>query len=52
MAAIIKLVEFIEHAQWGKTHIIIEKLQLDKEQVVKHYNEALAWADEQSQLAG
>jgi len=52
MAAVIKLVEFIEHAQWGKTHIIIEKLQLDKEQVVKHYNEALAWADEQSQLAG
>lgn len=52
MAAIIKLVEFIEHAQWGKTHIIIEKLHLDKEQVVKHYNEALAWADEQSQLAG
>ena len=52
MAAIIKLVEFIEHAQWGKTHIIIEKLHLDKEQVVKHYNEALAWADEESQLAG
>ena len=52
MAAIIKLVEFIEHAQWGKTNIIMEKLKLDKEQAVKHYNEALAWADEQSQLAG
>ena len=52
MAAIIKLVEFIEHAQWDKTNIVMEKLKLDKEQAVKHYNEALVWADEQSQLAG
>lgn len=52
MAAIIKLVEFIEHAQWDKTNIVMEKLQLNKEQAVKHYNEALAWADEQSLLAG
>ena len=52
MAAIIKLVEFIEHAQWAKTNIVMEKLKLDKEQAVKHYNEALAWADEQSQMAG
>lgn len=52
MAALIKLVEFIEHAQWDKTNIVMEKLKLDKEQAVKHYNEALAWADEQSLLAG
>jgi EAL and modified HD-GYP domain-containing signal transduction protein len=52
MSAIIKLVEFIEHAQWEKTNFIMEKLHLDKEKAVKHYNEALAWADEQSQLAG
>ncbi len=52
MAAIIKLVTFIEHAQWDKTNIVMEKLKLDKEQAVKHYNEALSWADEQSQLAG
>jgi len=52
MSAIIKLVEFIEHAQWDKTSIVMEKLKLDKEQAVKHYNEALAWADEQSLLAG
>ncbi len=52
MAAVIKLVEFIEHAQWDKTNIVIEKLKLDKEQAAKHYNEALAWADEQSLLAG
>ena len=52
MAAIIKLAEFIEHAQWEKTNFVMEKLKLDKEQAVMHYNEALAWADEQSQLAG
>jgi EAL and modified HD-GYP domain-containing signal transduction protein len=52
MAAIIKLVELIERAQWEKTSFIIEKLKLEKEQVVKHYNDALAWADEQSPLAG
>ena len=52
MAAVIKLVEFIEHAQWDKTSIVMEKLKLDKEQAVKHYNESLAWADEQSLLAG
>lgn len=51
MAAIIKLVEFIEHAQWGKTNIVMEKLKLDKKQAVKHYHEALAWADEQSELS-
>ncbi|MBL0711545.1 MAG: HDOD domain-containing protein [Colwellia sp.] len=50
MAAIIKLVEFIEHAQWDKTNIVMETLKLDKEQAVKHYNTALAWADEQSML--
>jgi EAL and modified HD-GYP domain-containing signal transduction protein len=52
MAAIILLVEFIEHAQWNKTSIVMEKLKLDKKQAIKHYNEALAWADEQSTLAG
>lgn len=51
MAAIIKLVEFIEHAQWDKTNLVMEKLKLDKEKAVQHYNEALAWADEQSALA-
>lgn len=51
MAAIIKLVEFIEHAQWDKTNLVMEKLKLDKEKAVKHYNEALTWADEQSALA-
>ena len=52
MAAIIKLLEFIEHAQWDKTNLVMEKLKLDKEQAVKHYNAALTWADEQSGLAG
>jgi len=52
MAAIIKLLEFIEHAHWDKTNLVMEKLKLDKAQAVKHYNDALAWADEQSSLAG
>jgi len=51
MAAIIMLVEFIEHAQWDKTNLVMEKLKLDKQEAVKHYNEALVWADEQSSLA-
>ena len=50
MAALIKLVEFIEHAQWDKTNFVMEKLQLDKDKAVKHYNEALAWADEQNKI--
>jgi EAL and modified HD-GYP domain-containing signal transduction protein len=50
MAAIIKLIELIEQANWDKTNIVIEKLKLDKDKVVEHYNQALAWADEQSQL--
>jgi len=50
MAAVIKLVEFIEHAQWDKTGIVIEKLKLNKDDVVKSYNQALTWADEQSDL--
>ena len=32
MAAIIKLAELIEHAEWDKTNIVMEKLKLDKEQ--------------------
>ena len=47
LAAIIKLLELIEHADWDKTAFVIDKLALNKEQVLAHYNEALAWADEQ-----
>ena len=46
MAALIKLVELIEQAEWSKTGQLMEKLQLDKETVLKHYNEAVSWADE------
>jgi EAL and modified HD-GYP domain-containing signal transduction protein len=49
LAALIKLVEFIERAQWDKTSIVMEKLKLDKDKVVEHYNQAVNWADEQSQ---
>ena len=48
VAALIKLVEFIEQAEWDKTTLVMEKLKLDKDKVVEHYNVALAWADEQS----
>ncbi|WP_448563889.1 EAL and HDOD domain-containing protein [Thalassotalea ganghwensis] len=48
MAALIKLVSFIERAEWDKTGIVMEKLGLEKEKVVKDYNEAVSWADEQS----
>lgn len=51
MAAIIKLLELIEHAEWDKTSIVIDKLALNKEQVLQRYNEALAWADEQTEHA-
>ena len=48
MAALITLVELIEHANWDKTTLIMDKLQLDKDTVSTHYNNALLWADEQS----
>jgi EAL and modified HD-GYP domain-containing signal transduction protein len=43
--------EFIERAEWDKTAVVMEKLGIDKDKVIKDYNEALAWADEQSQMA-
>jgi EAL and modified HD-GYP domain-containing signal transduction protein len=49
IAALIKLVEFIEQAQWDKTTLVIEKLKLNKDKVSEHYNQAVAWADEQTQ---
>ena len=49
MAALIKLLELIERAEWDKTSLVMDKLQLDKEQTVEFYNQALAWADEQAQ---
>jgi EAL and modified HD-GYP domain-containing signal transduction protein len=49
MAALIKLVELIEQADWDKTTLVMDKLKLDKDKVVEHYNKAVAWADEQTQ---
>jgi EAL and modified HD-GYP domain-containing signal transduction protein len=51
MADLIKLVVYIEHAQWDETSALIESHNLDKEKVVEYYNEALSWADEQAQVA-
>jgi EAL and modified HD-GYP domain-containing signal transduction protein len=50
LAELIQLLAFIEHAQWEKTTILMKKLGIEKEKVIKDYNEALAWADEQSQM--
>ena len=51
LAVIIKLVSFIEKAQWDHANVAMEKLKIDKEIVLKHYNEALTWADEQTSAA-
>lgn len=51
VAALIKLIECIEQAKWDKTTLIIEKLGLEKANVLQHYNQAIAWADEQSTVA-
>lgn len=51
LAALLILVEQIEHAEWDKTAKVMEKLGLNKEDVVKDYNEAITWADEQAQLS-
>jgi len=50
MAELIKLVEFIEHAQWDESTVTMEKLGLTKEQVTEYYNQSISWADEQCQL--
>jgi len=48
LATLIKLLEFIERAEWSKTTVVIEKIGLEKDQVLQSYNEAIAWADEQT----
>jgi len=50
MALLIQLVQYIEHAQWEDSTAAIKKLGLTKEQTIEDYNQALAWADEQSLL--
>ncbi|MFT5635897.1 MAG: EAL and modified HD-GYP domain-containing signal transduction protein [Cognaticolwellia sp.] len=47
-AALIILLELIERAEWSKTTALMEKLGLKKTSVLKSYNEAIAWADEQT----
>ncbi len=47
LAALIKLVEHIEKAQWKHAAIAMVELKLEKESVIKQYNKSLLWADEQ-----
>jgi len=51
LASLIMLVEFIERAEWSKTTTLMESLSLEKDVAVKHYNEAISWSDEQSNMA-
>jgi len=51
LASLIELLALIEHAEWDKTAIVMKNLGIDKDKVIKDYNEALVWADEQSQIA-
>ena len=51
LANLIKLTELIEQAQWEKVELACDKLKLDKQQVVKAYNDAVAWADEQALIS-
>ncbi|MBA6292597.1 HDOD domain-containing protein [Colwellia sp. MB3u-70] len=48
MAALIILLEFIERAEWSKTNVVMVKLGLNKANVLKSYNQAITWADEQT----
>jgi EAL and modified HD-GYP domain-containing signal transduction protein len=48
IASLIMLVEFIERAEWSETTTLMESLGLEKNVAVKHYSEAISWADEQS----
>jgi EAL and modified HD-GYP domain-containing signal transduction protein len=48
MAALIILLELIERAEWSKTNVVMLKLGLKKANVLKSYNQAIAWADEQT----
>ncbi|ASP46659.1 EAL and HDOD domain-containing protein [Cognaticolwellia beringensis] len=48
MAALIMLLEFIERAEWSKATEVMKTLGLEKAEVLKCYNEAIAWADEQT----
>jgi len=50
IAKLIQLVEYIEHAQWEESAMTMEELGLAKDESIKFYNDAITWADEQTQL--
>ncbi|GLX81267.1 EAL and HDOD domain-containing protein [Thalassotalea eurytherma] len=51
MAALILLAEKIEKAEFESVQAIINKLELEKDDVVKAYHDAVVWADEQTKIA-
>ncbi len=52
MAALIALVELLERAEWPKANIVMETIGVEKTSVVRNYNQAIAWADQQSSANG
>lgn len=50
LAELIKLVSFVEHADWFNAELIIETLGLEQNSVAEAYTEALHWADEYSHI--
>ncbi|WP_448247386.1 EAL and HDOD domain-containing protein [Thalassotalea agariperforans] len=50
LAELIKLVSEIERADWDDLDLVVETLQLNKDNVMTAYNDALLWADEQTTM--
>lgn len=51
LAALLRLVESLEHAEWQKAGLIMDKLGLKKSNVLANYNQAITWTDQQSSVA-
>jgi len=48
LASLLKIVSFIEHAQWDEIAEELTALGLNKDKVIQCYHDALVWADEQT----
>ncbi|WDE03912.1 HDOD domain-containing protein [Thalassomonas viridans] len=48
LASLLRIVSFIEHAQWDEISEELSCLGLNKDKVIQCYHDALVWADEQT----
>ncbi|WDE00560.1 EAL and HDOD domain-containing protein [Thalassomonas actiniarum] len=48
LASLLRIVSFIEHAQWSEISEELTELGLNKDKVIQCYHDALVWADEQT----